>query len=63
MSIAKQMISGLENALKEATKIGFKKGGETVLKEFAPHAGRALKKGDGSIMATFNTVKNQLKKL
>lgn len=44
-------------------KKAFKKGAETVLHEFGPHAGRRLQKGDGSIMRTFNLINNKLKKL
>lgn len=64
MSIAKKIFSGLEDVLiRNATREGFKKGAETVLKEFAPHAGRALQKGDGSIMKTFNKISRTINKL
>jgi hypothetical protein len=49
--------------MQEAFKGVFKQGGEQVLKEFAPHAGRLLQKGDGSVMKTFNEVTHALKKL
>lgn len=63
MSAAKQVLSGLENVIKEATKLGYKKGAETVLKQFGPHAGRALQNGDGSIMKTFNEIRRAITKL
>lgn len=63
MGAAKKIISNLGNLLKKSTKIGYKKGAETVLKQFAPHAGRALRKGDGSIMKTYNEIIRTLKKL
>ncbi len=63
MGAAKQILSGLENVIKEATKVGYKKGAETVLNQFAPHAGRALKNGDGSVMKTFNEIKRTINKL
>ena len=63
MGAAKQILSGLENVIKEATRVGYKKGAETVLKEFGPHAGRVLQKGDGSIMKTFNEIRRAIKKL
>jgi hypothetical protein len=63
MSIAKNIFSGFEAAIKEATKIGYKRGAQGVLKEFGPHAGRALRNGDGSIMKTFNEVTRAIKKM
>lgn len=63
MNAAKQIVSNLERVIREATKVGYKKGAETVLKEFGPHAGRALQKGDGSIMKTFNKIRNSINKL
>ncbi len=63
MSIAKNIFSGFESAIKEATKIGYKRGAQSVLKEFGPHAGRALRNGDGSIMKTFNEVTRAIKKM
>lgn len=63
MGAAKQILSNLESAIREATKFGFKKGTETVLREFRPHAGRALQKGDGSIMKTFNEIRRTINKL
>lgn len=63
MSAAIQILSGLENAIKEATRGGYKRGAETVLKEFGPHASRALRNGDGSIMKTFNEISRTIKKL
>jgi len=59
MQPAKQVLTGIEKAFKSL----FKSGGEAVLKEFAPHAGRELKKGNGEIMKTYNEVKRTLKKL
>lgn len=44
-------------------KRAFTKGAKSVLREFAPHAGRRLQKGDGSIMRTYNIIRNALKKL
>lgn len=63
MGAAKQILSSLENSLKEATRIGYKRGAKAVLKEFGPHAGRALNKGDGSIMKTYNEINRIIKKL
>ena len=63
MSVAKQIFSGLENAIKEATRTGFKKGAEAVLKEFAPHAGRELNNGNGAIMKTYNEIGRAIKKM
>ncbi|MCC3359718.1 hypothetical protein [Bacillus sp. REN16] len=63
MSTAKKLLSGLETAIKEATKIGYKRGAKDVLKEFGPHAGRALRNGDGSIMKTFNEISKAIKKM
>jgi hypothetical protein len=63
MSAGKQILSGLENVIKEATRTGYKKGAETVLREFAPHAGRELKKGNGAIMKTFNEISRAIKKM
>lgn len=59
MQPSKQVLTGLEKAFKAV----FKSGGESVLKEFAPHAGRELQKGSGAIMKTFNEVSRALKKL
>jgi len=44
-------------------KRAFTKGAHSVLREFGPHAGRRLQKGDGSIMRTYNIIRNALKKL
>jgi len=63
MGAAKQILSNLESVIREATKTGYKKGAETVLKEFGPHAGRALHNGDGSIMKTFNEIRRTINKL
>ena len=63
MSTAKKILNGLEDIIKDATKVGYKKGAKTVLKEFGPHAGRALKNGDGSIMKTYNEIQRTIKKL
>lgn len=63
MSAAKNILSGLESVIKEATRTGYKKGAKTVLKEFAPHAGRELRKGNGGIMKTYNEINRALKKM
>jgi hypothetical protein len=67
MSISKNIFSGFEAAINEATKIatkiGYKRGAQDVLKEFGPHAGRALRNGDGSMMKTFNEVTRAIKKM
>lgn len=64
MSAIKQSFSDLESSIRErkAIKIGFKMGAEAVLKQFSPHAGRALQKGDGSIMRTYNKVRSAIRK-
>lgn len=59
MQPAKQILTGMEKAFKSV----FKSGAKSVLKEFAPHAGRELQKGNGAIMKTFNEVNRALKKL
>lgn len=59
MNALNPILKGLEQAFKQS----FKSGGQTVLKEFAPHAGRLLQKSDGSVMKTFNEVTRALKKL
>ena len=63
MSTAKKILNGLEDVIKDATRVGYKKGAKTVLKEFSPHAGRALKNGDGSIIKTYNEIQRTIKKL
>lgn len=59
MSVPNAILKGLEGAFKTV----FKSGATQTLKEFAPHAGRLLQKGDGTVMKTFNEVSKALKKL
>lgn len=65
MGAAKDLISriGRKAINNRQVKQAYKKGANTVLQQFAPHAGRRLQKGDGSIMKTYNIIRNGLKKL
>lgn len=59
MKAEKLIAEGLEKGL----KIAYKAGGEAVRQAFAHDAGRLLRKGDGSVMKTFNEIGRILKKM
>lgn len=59
MSATNIMLKGFEAAFKTV----FKSGVLETANKFAPHAGRLLQKGDGSVMKTLNDVRRAVTKM
>jgi len=53
-------MEALQNSYRDAFERAFQEGGRLINKQYAPHAGRALRNGDGKLMATYRKNKKLL---